>query len=245
MRLVLTESRLLKDGIGIISELVNEVRFKIDKNKIEMIAMDPANVSLVVFRLLSPAFAEYDVPNNEELAVSLDNLKQVLRRAKPSDTIILELDKDKNRLKVQLAGEHTRIFNLALIDIDEQEQKIPELNFPLQIKMASYILDEAIEDMGVVAESVALKADSGKFIITSEGNISSAKVEFANVSFPKKVGDACAKYSLEYLKKMVKGSKLSDDVLIQFNDDYPLNLEYSLVDKMQLIFILAPRVSND
>ena len=151
MRLVLTESRLLKDGIGIISELVNEVRFKIDKNKIEMIAMDPANVSLVVFRLLSPAFAEYDVPNNEELAVSLDNLKQVLRRAKPSDTIILELDKDKNRLKVQLAGEHTRIFNLALIDIDEQEQKIPELNFPLQIKMASYILDEAIEDMGVVA----------------------------------------------------------------------------------------------
>ena len=54
-----------------------------------------------------------------------------------------------------------------------------------------------------------------------------------------------AKYSIEYLKKMINGSKLSEEVLVQFNTDYPLKLEYKSVDKVMLSFILAPRVEND
>jgi hypothetical protein len=44
---------------------------------------------------------------------------------------------------------------------------------------------------------------------------------------------------------MINGSKLSDEVLIQFSKDYPLRLEYKTVDKVMLSFILAPRVEND
>ncbi|MDP3734180.1 MAG: hypothetical protein Q8R37_03040, partial [Nanoarchaeota archaeon] len=54
-----------------------------------------------------------------------------------------------------------------------------------------------------------------------------------------------AKYSLEYLKKMVAGEKLSDTVSLRFNTDYPLKLEYKITDKLLLSFILAPRVDND
>jgi len=51
MRLTLAESRLLKDSIGIISELVSEVNLKVDKDKIEIVAVDPANVIMIVFKL--------------------------------------------------------------------------------------------------------------------------------------------------------------------------------------------------
>ncbi|MCK5107122.1 MAG: hypothetical protein KAQ83_00160, partial [Nanoarchaeota archaeon] len=56
-----------------------------------------------------------------------------------------------------------------------------------------------------------------------------------------------SKYSIEYLKKMINGSKISGDgnVLIQFNKDYPLKLEYKTINKVQITFILAPRVEND
>ena len=54
-----------------------------------------------------------------------------------------------------------------------------------------------------------------------------------------------AKYSIEYLKKMIQGSKLADKVILQFNKDYPLKIEYKVVNKLQLSFILAPRVDND
>ena len=54
-----------------------------------------------------------------------------------------------------------------------------------------------------------------------------------------------ARYSIEYLKKMIGGSKLADNVEIYFNKDYPLRLDYKTLDKIQLSFILAPRVENE
>ena len=54
-----------------------------------------------------------------------------------------------------------------------------------------------------------------------------------------------AKYSLEYLKKMIAGGKLHEKVSLYFNTDYPLKLEYKVTDRLLLSFILAPRVDND
>ena len=58
-------------------------------------------------------------------------------------------------------------------------------------------------------------------------------------------GKIKSKYSIEYLKKMMAGSKLAEEVSIQFNKDYPLKLEYKTVDKVMLSFVLAPRVENE
>ncbi len=247
MRLVLSEPKYLKESIAIISDLVSEVRLKVDKDKIELIAMDPANVAMIIFKLLSSAFVEYNVEKETEIAVNLGSLHQILRRAKPTDVLTLELE--KNRLKINLKGETNRTFHLSLIDIEEREQKIPDLKFPLKIETHSWILDEAIEDMGVVAESVAFMVENGRFTIKSEGSLSAAKVEvnkdeFTNVDSAIS-DDITSRYSLEYLKKMIKGSKLSERVLIQFAKDYPLKMEYNVVDKLKMEFILAPRVSND
>ena len=54
-----------------------------------------------------------------------------------------------------------------------------------------------------------------------------------------------SKYSVEYLKKIIKGSKLAENVVIQFDKDYPLKIDYIVKDKLSLSTILAPRVSND
>lgn len=245
MKLVLAEPRLLKDSISIISELVNEVTFKIDKDKIEIVAMDPANVAMVVFKLLSSAFVEYSVKESEDLAVNLDNLNQVLKRAKPADTVTLELV--ENKLKITLRGESTRTFSLSLIDADESEQKIPELKFDTKVEMPSIALTEAIDDMDIVAESVALMAEPNKLTIQSEGRFNTARVEVPkndNTTITTK-DKISAKYSIEYLKKIVKGSKLAETVMLNFGKEYPLRADYKIMDRLMLSFILAPRVDND
>ncbi len=247
MRLTLAESRLLKDSIGIISELVSEVNFKIDKDKIEIIAVDPANVVMVVFKLLGSAFIEYDVKKECNIAVSLDSLKQILRRVKPTDTLTLELDEEKNRLKVVLKGDSHRTFNLSLIDIEDREQKVPVLDFPVKVEINSQVLEEAIEDVSIIAESVTLNAAKDRFFIESEGNFSDANVELRKdeETLIELTGDSVrAKYSIEYLKKIVKGGKLADKATIQFNKDYPLKIDFKVLNKLDLAFILAPRVDN-
>ena len=56
MKLTLSDSRYLKDSVAIVSELVNEGRFKITQDAMELVAMDPANVAMVIFKLLSSTF---------------------------------------------------------------------------------------------------------------------------------------------------------------------------------------------
>ena len=248
MRLTLAEPSYLKESINIISDLVNEARFKITPNAIELVAMDPANVAMVVFKLLSSCFTEYDVKKDIEIAINLSNLKQVLRRASQRDMLTLELDSD-NRLKVELRGVTNRTFNLPIIELEEKEQKVPDLKFPVTIHTSSSILNEAVADVDVVGESVAFIAEPKKFILHAEGDLNQARIEIkeddvtkVSTSSDEKIK---AKYSIEYLKKMINGSKISDEVVIQFNKDYPLKLDYKTVDKVMLSFILAPRVEND
>jgi proliferating cell nuclear antigen len=246
MKLTLAEPRYLKDSISIISELVNEARIKVTPNAIELVAMDPANVAMVVFKLLSSAFIEYEIKAPVEIAINLNNFKQVLRRAKPNDMLTLELA--DNKLKIKFKSNTTRTFSLPIIEIDEKEQRVPELSFPVTITTDSIILSDSIDDADIVGDSVSFMAEAKKFTVLAEGDLNRAQIEIAaDEQTDIKAGEIAvkAKYSVEYLKKMVQGGKLAEKVIVQFNKDYPLKLSYVSVDKVSLAFILAPRVEND
>jgi proliferating cell nuclear antigen len=247
MKLTLAEPRLLKEPVSILSDLVDDVSFKIDNEKLEIVATDPANVVMVVFKLLSSAFIEYEVKNNEVISISLDNLSQILRRLKGNDTLSLELDKEKNKLKINMNGDSNGTFNLNLSELEDQEKNIPDLSFKSKVITNSKMLEDAIEDVGIVAESVSLGLSKEKMMIRGEGNLSNAHVEL-NKNEDTEIeneNEIISKYSIEYLKKLIRGGKLSDKVVLEWADDYPLRLEYNVIDKLALSFILAPRVSDD
>jgi proliferating cell nuclear antigen len=248
MKLVLGEPRYFKDSIGIISELVGEVKFKVKKDRLELVAMDPANVAMVVFNLLSSGFTQYEVAEEEELAVNLNNIKQILRRAKPDDILTLETTED-SKLKIQLKSGTTRSFSIPILELEDKEQRVPELTFPIVVETSSHVLADSIEDVSVVAESVTFLGEKDLLLIKAEGDLSKALIEIKPTDGTTIKSDSSdkfkAKYSLEYLKKMIAGGKLSDRVSVCFNTDYPMKLEYKIVDVLQLAFILAPRVDND
>lgn len=249
MKLSLADPKYIKESISIISDLVSEARFKVNKDGIELVAMDPANVAMVIFKLLSSSFVEYEISKEISVAINLSNMKQVLKRAKATDTLTIELDEAKNKLVIKIKGKSTRTFSLPMIELEEKEQKIPQLEFPVAIDMHSSTLTEAIEDVDIVAESVSFISENNVFTLEGEGDLSKAKIDIQNDDETKIVSDSevkiRAKYSIEYLKKMITGSKISENVKLQFNKDYPLRMEFVDVDKVMLSFILAPRVDND
>lgn len=248
MKLVLADSKSFKDSIAIASDLVNEVKFKAGTDGLEMVAMDPANVAMIILKILSSCFVEYKIDGEEEVAVSLNSLKQILRRAKSDDILSLETTED-GKLKIELKSNTTRSFSIPLLEVDDRDQKVPELSFPIKVEMHSSILNESIEDVGVVAESVTLLGDKNQLLVKAQGDLSKAFIEIKPDDKTQIKTDSeekfKAKYSLEYLKKMVNGMKLSDQASLHFNTDYPMKLEYKVIDKLVLSFILAPRVDND
>ncbi|MBN1275393.1 proliferating cell nuclear antigen (pcna) [Candidatus Woesearchaeota archaeon] len=243
--MTLAEPKYLKESIAVISELVAETQFKITTDAIQIVAMDPANVAMVVFKLLSSTFVEYDVKQETIITINLNSLKQVLRRAKPADQLTLE--QEENKLKIILKGTSTRTFHLPIIEAEEREQKVPDLKFAATVTTESSTLNDAVEDVDIIGESVTFAAEEGKLTISSAGDLSKAKVEIPADEETKIVveGKQKSKYSIEYLKKMILGGKLADKAIVKFSNDYPLRLEYAVLNKMQLAFILAPRVDND
>lgn len=247
MKLTLAEPKYLKESITIISEIVTEATIKITSDGLEMIAMDPANVAMVIFRLLSTSFTDFETEKEvTKITINLNNLKQVLRRIKSKDVISLELE--ENKLKITLQSSTKRTFYLPLIELEEKEQRVPELKFNITVTSPSTTIIDAIDDVDIVGESVTFSASENLFTISSKGDLTKVNVDIPTDNLTKVVcneEDAKAKYSIEYLKKMMQGAKLSDMVQIKFSKDYPLKMEYIVQNKVELAFILAPRVDND
>lgn len=242
MKLKLDHPKLFSEIISIISELVLEVRLRVNKDGVSILAIDPANVAMVLFKLPSNAFSEFEVEGEEVLGVSLENLKAVLRRIKPGSVLVIT--REENELRLLIKDKITKEFNLALIDVEGEEKKMPNLEFVSKIEMNGSDFAEAIEDCSVVADSCSFISEPEKFVIKAKGSLNSFKSEFSPDQLSIQAQNANSKYSLEYLQKIIKATKITDKVTINFSDDYPLKLDF-ITPFIELSFVLAPRVETE
>ena len=239
MLLRLNEPKLLSDSISLISEIVSEVKLKITRSGLNIVAVDPANVALVSLKFPAALFSELKTEEEENLGVNLEDLKQVLRRADANSTLTIE--KEDNKLKLSIQNTVKRTFHLSLIALETEEKRIPELEFNSKVEIDSSIFSSAIEDAAVVSDSCSFSVKD-KFSVEARGSLHSTKTEFSSDE-AKFSGEGKSKYSLEYLQKFIKASKFSDKVSLQFSTDYPARLDFK--GAAEMTFILAPRVEED
>ncbi|MBS3087573.1 hypothetical protein J4226_03170 [Candidatus Pacearchaeota archaeon] len=240
MILKLDDPKLLGDAIDIISNVVVEVRIKLLEDGLSVVAVDPANVALVIFRLPKESFVEYN-PGNAVWGVNLGDLKKILKRASGAASITLQ--EVEGKLKITIFDKIKRNFSLSLIEVSAEDKDIPALNFAARIEMNARDFSQAVEDASVVADSCAFVLKDDVFAIEGNGSLNSARAEFSGSDL-EMFGKGRSKYSLEYLMKFIKGMKVSDSVVVSFSDDYPLRLDFP-GERMGVGFILAPRVEND
>ncbi len=236
----LDNPKLLSEAISIISEVVSEVRIKLQEDGMSIVAVDPANVAMVIFKLPRQTFSQYE-SGNETWGINLSDLKMILRRTSSGGSVVFE--QEDNRLKISVFDNVKRVFNLSLIEIDSEDKTEPSLNFSCGVEMNSEMFSQAIEDCAIVADSCSFACGEGFFMMDAAGSLNSARTEFSE-SDVKVSGSGKSKYSLEYLMKFIKAGKLAEKVSIKFSNSYPLRLNYA-GEKMGLGFVLAPRVEND
>ncbi len=244
MLLKLDKPKILSDAIAIIADLVTEVRARITKSGLSIIAIDPANVALVMLKMPASAFSQFKVEEEEELGLNLSDLKSVLRRCSTGSTLVLE--KKDNLLVLNIQDTVKRSFSLALIDISSEEKQAPKLEFNSKVEIDSSVLSEAIADALIVADActfITSKKDDN-FVVEAKGSLNSARVEFSSDEVKLSINDAKSKYSLDYLEKFIKAAKLSEKAVLQFATDYPMQLDFKAA-QLELGFVLAPRVETE
>ncbi len=241
MQVKLEDPRFFANLIGIISELVTEVRIKLNDKGMHLVAIDPASVAMVHFNIPAELFANYNVEKEEVLGVNLDNLKAILRRCKLGSSLIMS--REENLLKIRIPEKIKRDFTLALIDVEGEDKEMPEWEFSSVVKMDSQDFVDAVEDCAIVSDACTFKTEPKSFVIEAKG-LNSARAEFSSEEVDIFADSSVARFSLEYLMKFIKGAKISNRAEINFSDNHPMKLNFP-TGKVMLSFVLAPRVEQD
>jgi len=242
MLLKLEKPKLFSDIIGIISELVLEVKIKVNKEGMSIVAIDPANVAMVIFKLPPAAFTQLDV-QDETIGVNLESFKAVLRRCSINSSLVLSTE--ENTIKIEIIDKIKREFILTLLDLEGKDKPVPSLEFATKVEMNSMDFAEAIEDCSIVSDSCGFECEGDKFEIFAKGPLNSARMAYSSDEVKiESTEKAKSKYSLEYLQKMAKATKINDKAVINFGKDYPLKLEFK-TPLIELAFILAPRIETE
>ncbi len=243
-----TNLGLFRDSLQGLVELITEGVIEARKGGLYLTATDPTMVTLIDFQLLSKLFDDYKVEGEQKISINIDNLLSILKRAKASDKVLLSLDREANKLTVMLEGTSARKFTVPLIDIEKSD--IPEMNleFPTDLEINSDVFDDGIGDASVVTDSVIIGVGPAGFTMNAKGDMNQAelKLEKGNeslISLNAKE-DVKSKYSLDYLKKIMKAAKLCETVKIKFGNDYPIKMVFTQPDKLELSYVLAPRVED-
>jgi len=242
---VLDNIGLFRDSVATISELIDEGQFKIRKNGIELLASDRAVVAVVDFSFSAKNFKEYNYKSDINIGVNLSSLLHVLRRANAND--VLQINVDENSLSLKFKNGSTRKFTLPLIEIREDVPSgIDKMVFKSEVELSSEILSNGIDDADLVSDSVIFEIEKDSVLLKSQGDSSSTELRLdkgdqVKINTEKNVK---ARYSIDYLKKMIKAKKLSDKVKLELDSNYPLKMTFSLPGKLTMSFILAPRVEE-
>jgi len=235
---------ILRESISAIAEIIDETEIIIQEDGIRMRAADRAVVAVVDFFLSKNVFSQYWFTEERSIGMNLMNLLRILRRATPGD--VMKFSIVDNKVEFTLTGDSTRTFTLPIIDISKQEvPDLERLSFAASFDVDSNVLSGGIEDSDLITDSLIFSVNADRVQISADSDLASFIMELKEgANALKSLNGSHAsrsRYSLDYLKRIIKAKRLSDTVKVQLGPEYPARFTYEIHDKVRLSFIIAPR----
>ena len=91
MRATIAEPEVLITTVATAAEIIDEGIFKFGKDGISLTAADRAMVAVIDLLISKDAFEEYEVKEEKEIGLNMTNFLSLLKRARGSNKVTLEL----------------------------------------------------------------------------------------------------------------------------------------------------------
>lgn len=231
----LKNSSFFKNAVEALSSFIPEGNFRFSEKGIYFRAVDPSQVVLVDYFVDKKLFEKYDIEPNF-VGIDLVEFNKLLQRSSPQDVVKLILM--DSEIQVKLESELKRSFKLPLIDVNEEEIKVPQVNYDTQIIIGAVSLKEMIKDAGLFSSSVILKVKNQKFFVEAKGQSGLMDSEATNVSRINSKKDVTAKFSLNLFQNIIKEADSHEKIEINLKQDSPMKISYN-IGKSKIVFYLA------
>ena len=226
----------LKASIDAISSFIPEGNFRFNDKGIHFRAVDPSQVVLVDYFIDKKVFDSYSI-EPAFVGVNLVELSKIVSRSLQGDSLKLGLT--DSELKINLKGELDRAFKLPLIDVSDDDLKIPEIDYDVKVEIDARVLKEALKDASLFSSSVMLLIKKDKFYLEAKGSAGVLNASSNSKAVKvKSTQDVVSKYSLGFLQNIVKQANPDSDVVLELKSDSPMKVTY-LIGSSEIRFYLA------
>ena len=231
----LRASTFLRSAVGSISSFVPEGNFRFTDKGIAFRAIDPSQVVLVDYFVDKKCFDKYLVEPNY-IGVDVVEFTKILQRSLPNDKLILDVSDAE--LKIRFESEMKRNFRLPLIDVSDEEPKIPTLEYEAKVEILAASLKEVLKDAALFGSSIVLKVNDGKFFVEAKGSQGVMDAEATRVSHVSSKKEVTAKFSLNFLQNIIRHAENEKQVTIELKTDSAMRVSYS-IGPSKIVFYLA------
>ena len=233
-----------------ISQLVDEATFNVDQDGITFRGMDPAHVAMIDLFWPSMSFDKFSCEKKQSFTVRMEDFTKIVKRASAEDSFEISHEK-KDVLQFNIGS--GREFTLHLMDSTTGESPLPKLNFDASYALNLSAVERILSDALTVSDHIRIAASKDGIEFSARGDAGDFKQSIKSGSLDlielKCSNDATATYSLEYITKIIKSAKESNESVAFFMaSKMPLKIEFKLTpeanSKGYIRFFLAPRVQE-
>jgi proliferating cell nuclear antigen len=237
----------IKEFVGTLRAIVDEAKFNIGSDGIQVRAVDPANVAMDDGVLSAGAFESYTASEGI-LGLNLERLEEVLKLANKGDLVELSFDTNTFKLVIHIDGVE---FTMACIDPDSirMEPEIPDMDLPVSFTTDEAQISRGVKAADMVSDHLQLRCDETEQAVFIEafGDTDDVSLELTEEEYTELTAvDAEALFSLDYVKDIVRKFPTGAEITITFGTDFPMMIEYEFADgECEILSMIAPRIRSD
>lgn len=241
-KIVFTEPIVFKSLFTAISGILDEITLKIDEDGVKMHGLDRAHITFIDLNLNKEWFDMFSIEEPTEVSIATDELVSVMKRVRKDD--IIELGAKDNNFLLNFEEASKRSFKIRMIESDYEQQEPPTLEFPAMVEIPFEEFEGAVKDTEVFSETLEIGLDKDSISFGGEGDFGDNALEYLHGENLKLDKAVKSRFTIEKVKEMLKGKKISNVVTIGIGDDMPLFLKLG-TEEAYISFLLAPKIVTE
>jgi proliferating cell nuclear antigen len=215
--------------------LLSEVNFSCTGYGLYIQGMDASHVGLFELKLERAWFNEYEDIGGctQTLGINCEAMSMIMNCHSDGQSITFIYKEDKP-LVIKFEGKgHDKMFELKLMDIENELMGIPDTDYDADITMASSEFNKLMAENSLFADTLAIKlGEDDNIYMSADGDMGKMKVRIKEDDIIEYVlTDSVImnhEYSLKYCLLYSKFTKINKAVSLHFMDDTPLKIMYDL-----------------
>ena len=253
LKIIFETPKTLKNILdSIASNLTEGIYLEFTSSGLQLHINVSGGIWAVESKISKEKFYVYELKDDVVMQLRYKELSDFVKTTGSEDSLIMELDDEKNRVTLTLEKENTkRSMELGLLGV--QDYRFKNLaNFTDKYKgkftISTTLYQQSIKTVELGGSHVRCSMDKEKISLISEGTNRSAKVEILsdneelqNYSYEEAENEIVSHFGIEYLQNLTKFSKISDSMLMCVGSKMPILCIFQNSDVDFVAIAIAPR----